>query len=699
MTFPYRDPIAPTEPHERDLHGEVVADPWSWMRDHDDLRFLAHLQAERAFYEDSVRPLAGLRADIAGRLRRRVAPEGKDCPWTRGGYSYQRVYPEGMQYPRWLRWGDPAEARVVLDLDELVGDDAAYAETGLVVPSDDGRLLAYSVDLTGDEVYELRFRDVERGEDLPDRVPHTYYGGAFTSDGSAFYYTVHDEVYRPYQVWRHRLGTPVDTDVLVLQEDDRRFELDLRRTRSGDVVLVSATSRRTRQEWALDAHDPEAVPRTVRERVAGVEDHVEHQRTPDGGRWLVVSNERCPEFSLLACDVGAWAAGEPDWTEPHPGRDGHRLASCDAFAGHVVLGWRVDARPLLEVWESGAVEGVGVATPQLVLASPGAGTVRLGPNADYDAGGLVVETTSLVDPPVWTSVPFDGGERLVVHEAAAPGHDPGRYVSERLALTARDGTEVPVTLARAATTPLDGSAPAMVWAYGAYESCDWPEFDPVVPEWLDRGVVYVHAHVRGGGEGGRTWWEQGRMEHKTTTFTDLVDVADGLAARGLVAPDRIATRGLSAGGLLQGAVFTTRPDRWRVVVAEVPFVDCVNSMLDDTVPLTVNEWEEWGDPHRPDAYRWMRAYTPYENLPSEPWPDLLVTGALHDPRVLVHEPAKWVARLRSVHSGDSRLLFRAESGPGAHGGPSGRFAHLDYEAEVMAFVLDALASGTAPATG
>jgi oligopeptidase B len=654
------------------------------MRDHDDPELLAHLEAERAYYEASVRPLADLRAGIARRLRTRVPDEQRDCPWDQGGYRYQRLYAAGAQYPRWVRWReDPAVATTVLDLGGIVGD-TSYAETGLVVPSDDGSVLAYSVDLTGEEVYELRFRDVETGRDLPDRVSRTYYGGAFTSDGSCFYYTVHDETYRPHQVWRHRLGAPVGTDELVVEEPDRRFELDVRRTRSGDFVLVGATSRTTRQEWALDAHDPAARPRPVRRRVAGVEDTAEHQRTAEGGRWLVVTNERCAEFSLVVADVVAWDGGDPSWSEPHPGRDGHRLASCDAFATHVVLGWRTGARPLLEVWAEGEDE------PVLSCPSPGAGTVRLGPNHDYDAEGVVVEETSLVDPAVWSLVPFSGGPRRVVHREAAPGHEAAHYRTFATSLAARDGTPVPVTVAHAVGTPLDGTAPAVIWAYGAYESCDWPEFDPVLPEWLDRGVVYVHAHVRGGGEGGRTWWEQGRMAAKVTTFTDLVDVADGLAARGLVAPDGIATRGLSAGGLLQGAVLAMRPDRWRAVVAEVPFVDCVNSMLDDTVPLTVNEWEEWGDPHDPEAYRWMRAYTPYENLPEPPWPDLLVTGALHDPRVLVHEPAKWVARLRSVQPDDARVLFRVETGPGAHSGPAGRFAHLDYEAEVMAFVLDAL---------
>lgn len=317
-------------------------------------------------------------------------------------------------------------------------------------------------------------------------------------------------------------------------------------------------------------------------------------------------------------------------------------------------------------------------------------TLRLGPNHDYAAAGVVVEGTSLIDPSVWSLVPFEGRDWAIVHRAEAPGHDRTRYITERIAVPARDGTPVPVTIAYAASTPLDGTAPALIWAYGAYESCDWPEFDPAVPEWLDRGFVYVQAHVRGGGEGGRTWWEQGHLAAKQTTFSDLIDVADGIAARGLVDPDRIATRGLSAGGLLQGAVLARRPDRWRAVVAEVPFVDCITSMLDDSVPLTVNEWEEWGDPREPAAYRWMREYTPYENLPAPPWPALLVTGALHDPRVLVHEPAKWVAKLRANAEPDAVVLFRAETGPGAHSGPTGRLAHLDYEAEVMAFVIDAM---------
>ncbi len=666
------------------MHGDHVEDPWFWMRDHDDPELLDYLAAERSYYEEATAGLAVLRAGIAESLRRREPEEERGCPWREGDFSYQTTYPAGAQYPRILRWREaPEQAETVLDVN-AVAAKAAYAELGLAMVSDDGRVLAYSLDLTGEEVFELRFRDLATGEDLPDRIGRTYYGGAFTADGSAFYYTVHDDAYRPYQVWRHRLGAT--TDELVLQEDDRRFEVDVHRTRSGDFVIVGATSRTTRQEFALDARDAAAEALPLCGRVAGVEDTVEHQRTERGGRWLRVTNDGAPEFRLLTADVADWAAGRAVWREVVGRRAAQRLESCHAFSGHLVLGWRAEAQPVLEIW---AVHGDEVAMTRRLRNQP-SGTLRLGTNRVYDAEGIVVETTSLIDPSKWHRVPFEGGEPETVHRAVAPGYDRSRYVTERVLLPAQDGIPVPVTLAYAVDTPLDGTAPGLIWAYGAYESCDWPEFHHTLPEWLDRGFVYALAHVRGGGEGGRTWWDQGHLDAKVTTFTDLIDVADALVGQGFMASDRVATRGLSAGGLLQGAVFTMRPDRWRVVVAEVPFVDCINSMLDDSVPLTVNEWEEWGDPHQAAAYAAMRTYTPYENLPHGRWPTMLVTGALHDPRVLVHEPAKWVAKLRSVAAEDAVVLFRAETGPGAHTGPAGRYAALDYEAEVMAVVIDAV---------
>ncbi len=294
-----------------------------------------------------------------------------------------------------------------------------------------------------------------------------------------------------------------------------------------------------------------------------------------------------------------------------------------------------------------------------------------------------------MQPPVWADVAPDGSS-TDRPASPTPHHDPTHYVTERRTFPAPDGTPVPATIVRHRETPLDGTAPALLYGYGAYESPFEPEWDPALPSLLDRGVVYVHTHIRGGGEGGRRWWLDGRLEHKQNTFSDHLAVADGLV--GLVDGDRLATRGLSAGGLLQGAVFSQRPDRWRAVVAEVPFVDVVTTMFDEETPLTINEWDEWGDPRRRADFDWMLAYSPYENLPpAGSRPDLLVTGALHDPRVMVREPAKWVAALRASDPDWSpHCLFRCEVGAGAHVGPSGRFGHLDYEAEVYAWVLDRL---------
>jgi oligopeptidase B len=306
----------------------------------------------------------------------------------------------------------------------------------------------------------------------------------------------------------------------------------------------------------------------------------------------------------------------------------------------------------------------------------------------------MVCTESLIDPPSWHGVDLVTGRWRLLKQQQVPGYDPGGYVTERVTAAAADGAPIPVTLAHRLGLPLDGSAPCLLYGYGAYESCEWPEFSVTVPSLLDRGFVYAVAHVRGGGEGGRRWWLNGRLTRKRTTFTDFVAAADMLAGQGWAAPDRIVSRGLSAGGLLQGAVFSMAPRRWRAVVAEVPFVDCVASMLDPTIPLTINEWDEWGDPRNPGVLAYMRSYSPYDNVPARPWPDLLVTGSLHDPRVLIHEPAKWVARLRAA-AGDGtadksgRVLFRAELGPGAHTGPTGRYDRLGLQAEILAFVVTA----------
>ncbi len=411
-------------------------------------------------------------------------------------------------------------------------------------------------------------------------------------------------------------------------------------------------------------------------------------RGPDGGHLLLVTNDGAEEFRLVRAPVPAGPDGQDHstWVGVRPAAPDERLERVDAFADHLVLSLRTEAEHRLRI-----VSYADVAGPGTVVTSvfPG-GAVHLGRCTDYDATAVTVVDRAHVEPARWLEVDLAGGEQREVGRQEAPGHDPTHYVTERRRFPSTDGTLVPVTLVRHRDTPLDGTAPALLYAYGAYEYTFEPDFDPALPSLLDRGVVFAHVHVRGGGEGGRRWWLDGRLGAKQHSFTDHCAVADALD--GLVDGDRLATRGLSAGGLLQGAVLSQRPERWRAVIAEVPFVDVVTTMLDTRIPLTVNEWEEWGDPRRPEEHAWMLAYSPYDNLPpAGSRPDLLVTGALHDPRVLVHEPAKWVAALRhSDPAWGPRCVFRCEVGAGAHAGPSGRFGHLHYEAEVLAWVLDKL---------
>jgi oligopeptidase B len=657
------------------------------MRETDSPELLAYLTEERSWYDSSTAHLHSLVETLRSEMESRVPPTDLSVSWERDGYSYYTRHAAGSNYAQLLRDGE-----IVLDANSLT-DESGYLDLGLTQYSPDGTLLAYSVDRTGDEVFALHFRDLRTGQDLGEVVPRSYYGGAWSADSSWFVYTVHDELYRPHQVWRHRIGTPVADDDLLLTEDDERFGFEVRRCRSGDVAVVWSVSRDTSEVWALDLRDADAKPWSVGGRRQGVEYHAEHH--PNLDAMLLVTNDGAQEFRLAGAPVPR--DGDQDsstWWRLREEDPAERLERVDAFDGHVVLRLRTGGQRAVRLLPVDDPTGTG----HLVVPAYPGGTLDLGVNQDYRASFVTVCDQSYVQPPVWTDVDLATGARTVRHRAEAPGHDHARYVAETRTATSPDGTSVPMTVVRHADTPLDGTAPALMYGYGAYEYVFEQEWDPALPSVLDRGVVFVHAHVRGGGEGGRRWWLDGRLQHKQNTFTDHLAVADAIGAPatkgGIVDAARIATRGLSAGGLLQGAVLSQRPERWRAVVAEVPFVDVLSTMFDASIPLTVNEWDEWGDPRRPEDFAWLLAYSPYDNLPPAGGrPDLLVTGALHDPRVMVFEPAKWVAALRASDPAWSpHCLFRVETGAGSHVGPSGRYAHLAYEAQVYAWVLDKLAA-------
>ena len=703
-------PLAPQVPDEHVTHGVVRSDPWSWMAQ-ESPRLLAHLEAERAWYEAATSHLGSLCSTLRSEMEARVPDRERSSTWQRPRFSYYTLDARSRDYNVLMRESHKISAHhaadfavggssghgsdgavVVLDVNSLdVG--TGYLDLGLSIVSPDENTLAYAVDTTGDEVYTLRFRDLRTGTDLTEVVDHVYYTGAWTADSSAFLYTVPDAAYRPDQVRLHRLGTPASDDVVVMTEPDRRFGVSVRLSRSERAILLLSESRDTSEGWYLDPTGADLVPRSLGGRRPGVGYRAEHVRGDSGpadpGTLLLVTDDEAVEFRLVTCPVpGPGGQTHEVWREVRPEDPAERLERVDAFAGHVVASVRRNGAHVLRVLAADDLGEPGVE----VVSRFAAGAVRIARNTEYDAAAVTVTDQSRTDPPVHAAVALVDGTRTDLHRDVVPGHDPAAYVSELRAFPAPDGTPVPATLVRHRETPLDGTAPALLFGYGAYEYTFEPDWEEPLPSLLDRGVVFVHAHVRGGGEGGRRWWLDGRLHAKHHTFTDHIAVADGLAAEGLVDPDRIATRGLSAGGLLQGAVMTRRPDRWRAVVAEVPFVDVVTTMLDDTIPLTVNEWDEWGDPRDPADFEAMLAYSPVDNLPPAGGrPDLLVTGAVHDPRVMVHEPAKWVAALRASDPAWSpRCLLRVETGAGSHVGPSGRLGHLCYEAEVLAWVLDRL---------
>ena len=692
------------------MHGDVRVDGYAWLRDVESPEVLAHLQAERTYYDAATAHLRPLVDRLTDEMAARVPETDHGVDYPRRRFTYYTRTPAGGDYEQ--LWRRPPQRgveqgasgpgdRLLLDPAALKGE-SSYVELGVSLLSPDERLLAYSVDTVGDEVYRLRFRDLEGdvdidadididgggggGEpvDLTDEIPRSYYGGAWSADSRAFFYTVHDEAYRPCQVWRHRLGTSVADDVLVLSEDDEQYDVDVRATRSGDLVLIHTANRDTSEVWLVDAHAPESEPRCVEPRRAHVEYECEHARTPAGDRLLVVTNDGAPEFRLMSAPLSS--PGRGSWVELLPEDPAERLYDATAFAGHVVTTLRRDAVLMARSYR--LTGDGGLVDPVDIAPTSATGTLEPAHNEVFDATELQVVDESWIQPRSWYAVDLASGTRRHLMTQDVPSYDPARYVSERRHVSSGD-VQVPVTIVRSVDTPLDGTAPCLLYGYGAYESCFDPEFDAALTALLDRGVVWAHAGIRGGGEGGRRWWLDGRLAHKQHTYDDHVAVADHLAD-GLVDGSRIVTRGLSAGGMLQGAVFSQAPARWAGVIAEVPAVDILTTMLDPTIPLTVNEYDEWGDPRRPDGYGWLRAYSPYDNVPPAGGrPDLLVTGALHDPRVMVWEPTKWVAELRHTDPDwSARCVYRVELGEGAHVGPSGRYAHLRYEAEIYAWTLD-----------
>ncbi|MEX1177702.1 MAG: S9 family peptidase [Nitriliruptor sp.] len=725
MTEPTPDavpPFAERRPHTLERPGGAIDDPYFWLRDREDPAVTAYLEAENAHAEAWLGPLEGLIGTVFDEIKARIEEDDTSAPNFRDGWAYYRRTVAGQQYPVHCRRPVPAE-HVGADLVDLPielrrpvdpssppGDEVVLLDENVeagrlalgaqsdghdqftlgglhVSPS--GRYAAWLVDTTGAEVFEVRIRDLETGEDTGEIVPRAGYGLAWYEDDAAFLYTVTDDAWRPHQVWRHTLGTDASADVLVHDEPDERFWLGVGRTRSREHLIIGLGSKVTSETWLLDAHDPEAPPLLVAERETGVEYDVDHDPARD--RLVITTNAGGAEdFQVVT--AGVPTSDAPDraardrWQPLIAHRSGVRVEGVACFADHLVVAERTEARTQVRLCDPVTGEG------EPLLVEEEVSSVGMGPNPEYRSRtlryvyGSMTTPAQLVDVALDGSDPKPGTKQLVKQQGVRGGYDRERYVGWRDWATAPDGTRVPISLVRHVDTPIDGSAPCLLYGYGAYEMSLDPGFSAARLSLLDRGAVFAIAHVRGGGEMGRRWYEDGKFAAKPNTFADFVACADHLVDAGVTARDRLAIRGGSAGGLLIGAALNLKPDVAAVAVAEVPFVDVVSTMSDPTIPLTVIEYDEWGDPTLPEFAEVMASYSPYDNVRPEPYPAMLVTAGLNDPRVQYWEPAKWVAMLRATTTGGGPFLLKTQMGAG-HAGRSGRYDAWRDEAEVLAFVL------------
>lgn len=674
-----KPPIAPERPHVLEAHGDWRIDPYYWLREKQNPEVITHLEAENAYADAVMAPTAELQEKLYHEIVGRVQETDTSAPtFYKGWWTYTRTV-EGLDYEIYCRRRESTEApeQVILDGNQLAAGHE-YFDLGYVERSPDESLVAYAADFDGSELHELRFRDLTTGTDLEDVVHGVYYGAAWSADSKTFFYVRPDDTMRPFQVWRHTLGSPAAQDVLVLQEDDQRFELSVEMTKSERYIVFTSSSQVTSECRWLKSDEPDGEPAMVEPRRAGIEYSIDDQED----RFLILTNDGALDFRLMAAPVSS--PGRDAWTEVVPERPGVRLNFADVHIQHVVLGQRSDGLQRIEVLDC--------VTNQIHLVEQpdAAYTAFPGSSPSYDSRVMRFFYTSLTAP--FSAVDYDmqtRGRTLVKEQPVRGGYDRNDYVTERLWATSLDGVRVPTSLVYRRGLQKDGGNPALLYGYGAYEHSNDPMFDPARLSLLDRGFVFAIAHVRGGGEMGREWYETGKFLHKRNTFDDFIATAEELIKEGYTNPGRLAIRGRSAGGLLIGAVLNARPDLFACAVAQVPFVDALTTMLDDKLPLTVNEYDEWGDPAELDYYRYMKDYSPYDNVHPAEYPALLVTTGLNDPRVSYWEPAKWVAKLRAVNQGARPILLKTQMGSG-HSGPSGRYESWREEAFVMSFVVSRL---------
>ena len=670
-------PVAKIAPHSSTTHGETRIDNYFWLRDRNDPDTIQYLEAENAYTKAEMKRTEALQAQLYSEILGRIQQTDLSVPTKRGDYFYYTRTEEGKQYSIYCRKHGSLEAAEEILLDgNAMAEGKKYFRVGNFAPSPNHMLLAYSVDFEGDEAYTIHIKDLATGELLPDTIPNTYYSLEWGNNNATFFYTVLDAAKRPYKVFRHTLG--VKKDALVCHETDERFTVELEKTGSRAYILINIGSSLTSEVRYLNADRPKGKFAILLPRVQ----ETEYDATHHGESWFIRTNDGAKTFRLVEAPVKD--PSRANWKEVMAARPEATIESVTAFQDELVTEER--DRGLIKI----RIQNFTTGNAHYIEFTEPVYTASLGANAEYDTKLLRFNYTSLVTPNSVFDYNMDTRQReLKKQQPVLGGYDATKYQSERIYATAPDGVKVPVSLVYRKDVERNGKAPMLLYGYGSYGISMDPGFSSDRLSLLDRGFIYAIAHIRGGADLGKPWHEDGRILKKKNSFTDFIACAEYLITEKYTSPKHLAVMGGSAGGLLMGAVTNMRPDLFAVVVAKVPFVDALNTMLDATLPLTVGEYEEWGNPNEQQFYDYIKSYAPYENVEAKEYPAMLITAGLNDPRVSYWEPAKWTAKLRAMKRDSHLLLLKTNMGSG-HFGSSGRYEYIKETAFDYAFILNAL---------
>ena len=671
-----QQPSAEKRPHILTAHGHERTDNYYWLNQREDPKVISYLEAENAWFEERTKHYKEFENSLFEEIKGRIKQDDQSVPYTFRGYEYQTSYNTGDQYPTYTRRKlDANDVQTMLDVNELAEPHDYYHVGGLTV-SDDNRYLAYGEDTISRRIYTIRIKDLATGHYLPDVIPNTTGGSTWSADGKYLFYSVKDEALRPYKIMRHELGTAPQDDVTVYEENDDTFRAFVYRSKSRKYIIIGSAQTVSNEYHLLRADEPTGELRMFQARERNLEYSIAHI----DDRFYVLTNLDAQNFQLMVTPEDTTA--KENWTTVIPNRDDTLLEDVDLFQQYLVLSERRRGLTALRVM------GIGNDVDYYLDFNDEAYMAYTSKNPEFDTTTLRYGYQSMTTPASTYDFDMVTKEQTLRKQQPVLGEfDPTNYISERRFSKSRDGTQVPLSIVYHKDTPKDGSAPLLLYAYGSYGHSLDPYFSVARLSLLNRGFIYVIGHIRGGEEMGRHWYESGKLLNKKNTFTDFIDAGEWLISNNYTSSDKLFAMGGSAGGLLMGAIINMRPDLWAGVVAQVPFVDVVTTMLDDSIPLTTGEYDEWGNPNVQEYYDYILSYSPYDQVDAKDYPNLLITTGLHDSQVQYWEPAKWIAKLRELRTNDNELVMHTDMESG-HGGASGRFDAIKDVARDYAWVLN-----------